>query len=695
MATLNIQGKRVKVDDAFLQLSPEEQAKAVEEIAGQIGVSAEQPAPSTDKAPSGRHLTYEEGLAALEQEGAKGTVGTTMMGALEGIQVAGPYIKSGLQSAAAGLGSLFSGGTYDDNLKQAQFITDEAQREHPVANTVGQVGGAVGSMVPLGATALGARALGMTGASLGGRMAASAASSGLIGAADTAARGGDVHDAGWSGLISGGIGGAIPIVGAGINAGTRAVGNRVAPSIAALTNPIQEASRRVGVAVSSDAATNPAGVLSAADESVARAANIPLTNVDRGGEVTRALTRSVANQSPEARAAIEKTASDRFGTQSQRAAEFVKRVAGGNVDDLAYQENLRNLAKATNRPAYAAAEAAPQAQSMFSPRMQELMQSPTFRRAVDLVPRKSADRGAVAGFKEIGNPFTKNSQGAYVLRQDANGTLVSPNLKFWDQVQRNLRSESDKAFRSGDKQTGAEIKGLRDALLGELDTTVPAFKAARTGAAGFFGAEDALDAGKSFANTPRSIPEAKKAFAKFTQPEKDAFATGYSSELIDKIKASPDRANVINSMFKSQASRESIELALGPQKARQIEAYVRVEDMVDRLRGALGNSTTARQLVELGIGAGVGGGAGYGLTGDWKGAALGAVAPRAIKYVGNKADTQVMESMAKLLTQDNPANLKLAVQQAARNPAYMDALERLSNAVGAPARGVGLQIGNQ
>jgi hypothetical protein len=39
MATLTIEGKKVKVDDAFLSLSPEEQAKTVDEIAAQIGVA--------------------------------------------------------------------------------------------------------------------------------------------------------------------------------------------------------------------------------------------------------------------------------------------------------------------------------------------------------------------------------------------------------------------------------------------------------------------------------------------------------------------------------------------------------------------------------------------------------------------------------------------------------------------------------
>jgi hypothetical protein len=642
--------------------------------------------------PSSRHLTYEEGLAAMDAEGANGAVGTGMMGALEGVPVIGPYAKSGLQKLSAGISSLIDGESYDTNLKQAQALTDEAQRAHPGVNTAGQVAGAVGSMIPLGATGVGARALGITGRSLGGRLVASGLSSGAISAADTAARGGDLHDAGWSGLIGGGIGMAIPVVGAGVEAGIRGVAGRAAPMISAVTNPEKESLRRVGVAVSRDAAANPAGVLTAADEATARAANIPLVNADRGGEVTRALARSAANQSPEARAGIEKVASDRFGGQGQRAVDFLKRVTNGNVDDLALQEQLKRTAQAVNRPAYKAAFSNPAAQQVFTPRIQQLMQSPSFRQAIDSVPARSADRGAVQGFKEIGNPFAKNSQGAYVLRRAADGTTVSPNLEFWNQVKINLDEQISVAKRAGNNTLTSDLTGLKNALVSDLDNVVPAYQTARAGASAFFGAEDALEAGRKFATTPRGIPEAKKAFAKFTAPEREAFATGYASELIDRIKSVGDRTNVINSVFKNQSSRESIELALGPQRAREIEAYVRVEDLADRLRGAMGNSTTARQLVELGIGAG----GGYALTGgDWKGALSGALALKGARYLGERADAKVMENVAKLLTSDNPANIRLAVQQASKNPAYMRALDSLSNKLGAPVRGAALAIGAQ
>jgi hypothetical protein len=648
-----------------------------------------------DKPQGGKHLTFEEGQALLdkeEQAGMQGAINSFGGGYAEGFPIVGPAVKAGFMRAGAGIASLFDGESYDTNLRQGQQIMRDATEQHPGANIAGNLTSGVGSMIPLGATALGARALGVTGPNIASRIVASGLSSAAIAGADTAARGGDPNQVAGNTLISGGIGAAVPIVGAGVNAALRGIGNKAGPAISAITNPSKEASRRVGVAVTRDAAGNPGGVLSAADEAVAQNANIPLVNADRGGEVTRALARSAANQSPEARAAIDKVASDRFGAQGQRATDFLKKVTNGNVDDLALQENIKIAAKAANKPAYDAAFKAPQAQAVFTPRIQQLMQSPSFRSAIDSVPARSADRGAVQGFKEIGNPFTKNSQGAYVLRRAADGTTVTPNLQFWNQVKINLDEQIGIAKRAGNNTLASDLTGLKKALVDDIDAVVPAYKTARQGAAGFFGAEDSIEAGRIFAKSPRSIPEARKAYAKFTAPEREGFATGYASELIDRIKTVGDRTNVINSIFKNQSTRESLELALGPQRAKDIEAYVRVEDLADRLRGAMGNSTTARQLVELGIGAG----GGFALTGgDWKGALSGALAFKGARYLGERADAKVMETVAKLLTSDNPANLRLAVAQAAKNPVYMQALEKLSNALGAPARGAALAIGNQ
>lgn len=696
MTVLNVNGRRVQVDDNFKSLSPEQQAATVDEIAKSFDAApapaAAQPQPEA-AAPAGRHLSYEEGLMEIEKENqnsASGKAGAFGTGFIGDIPIVGAPLLGGVKRAAAGLSSLIDGEDYSTNLEQGQRIVQAAQEENPISRTAGTVAGNLAAFGAGGATATGARVLGITGRNLATRALASGASNAAISAGDTAVRGGDAADVVNSGLIGGGLGAGIPVVGAGIRSGLAAIGERIAPTVNAVLRPAEEAARRVGVAIGRDRTAG--NVLNATDEAVARSTGIPLLNADRGGETTRALARSVSNQAPEARQAIIKAADDRFATQGNRAVDVIRRVAGGSADDVAYQDAIRASARRANKPAYDAAYKSPQAQQMFSPRIQQLMQSPSFRSAIDEVPRRSADRGAVEGFKEIASPFVKNSQAAYVLKRTADGKLVSPNLEFWDHVQRNLRRDMDKAFASGDRTTGAELKALREALVTELDTAVPAFQSARQGAAAFFGADDAVEAGKKFAGSPRMIPEAQKAYGKFTPAEKSAFQTGYASELIDRIKATGDRTNVINSVFKSQASRESLDLVFGSQKAKALEAYVRVEDIADRLRGAMGNSTTARQLVELGLGAG----GGYALSGgDLTGAVLGGLAVRGGRALQTKAENHVMQAVAKMLTSSDPRVISNAVAQAEKSPAFMKALERISDVLAIPSRAAAPMVTQQ
>lgn len=691
MPTLNINGRRVKVDDSFLSLTPEQQNATVDEIASQLGEvpqdtgqeqavskGARQPAATAEQPDAGSGSYVDAGVTWLDN-------------AISGIPVIGPSIKQGsdwLGSQAIGLFTGEDPQAIRQGVQERRQVRDE---QYPASALSGNLAGNLAAIGGVGATAAGAEALGMTGAKLLPRVARSAGSSALISGSDTAARGGGAEEIAGSAAIGAGAGAAIPAVGEGVKRLLSAAGSKIYPMINAARNPQGEAARRVGMAISRDAASAPEAMLSASDEAVARANNIPLTNVDRGGETTRSLARSVANQSPEARQTIEKVASDRFGAQSYRAGEFIRRLTNGNVDDLGMQDAIRETARFVNKPAYDRAFSHRNAQQLFTPGLQDLMQSPSVRRAVAKVPRRSADRAAVEGFKEIGNPFTINSKGAYVLRRKANGEMVTPTLQFWDQVKRNLDSEIGKAGRAGDNAMKADLTALKNKLVGELDTAVPQYAAARRGAASYFGAEDAIEAGRKFATTPRSVPEAKKAFEKFTGVEKSGFAIGYASELIDRIKASGDRMNVINSVFKSQSARESMELVFGAQKVKEIEAYVRVEDIVDRLRGAMGNSTTARQLQELGLAAGqagAGGLGGYMITGDWKGALAGAALPRAGRYVSDRVNANVMASMAKLLAADSAGALKMAVQQAAAKPAYMQALEVYGSALGAPSRAI-------
>lgn len=684
MTTLNIGGKRVRVDDSFKGLSPEQQNATVEEIVRSISGAepapqAEGPTPPSQATPNTPSASYGDALT------------TWLEGAISGIPIAGPLIQKGADYLATEVGGRLSG----QNPTQMRAGLDQrrAQRteQYPASALSGNLAGAIAGTGAAGATATGSRLLGITGDTLLGRVGASAASNAAVSGADTAVRGGSGADIINNTVIGGGLGGAIPAAGTGIRAGLGALGERIAPTVNAVRAPEQEAQRRLGTAVARDVASNPTGVAGPVDEVAARISGVPLINADRGGETTRALARSVANQSPEARSTIEKVASDRFGGQSQRASDFIRLVTGGAVDDLGYQQAIRDTARYVNKPAYNRAYADPRAQDMWHEGFEQLMQAPAMQRAAAQATTRGANRATLEGFTPIKNPF-EMVDGRMTLRRNPDGSIARPNLQFWDQTKRNLDSMIGKAERAGDNTYAGDLKALRGHLVDMTDQAVPSYQKARQGAASFFGAEDAIEAGKKFATSPRSIPEARKAFEKFSGPEKAAFQTGFASELIDRIKAVGDRSNVINQVFKSQAAREQMELVFGPQKLRQIEAYVRVEDLADRLRGAMGGSTTTRQLVELGIGTT----GGYAFGGDLQSAATGALLARGAgalsKVVSGTANAKVMERIAQMLVSDDPKMIQAAVKQASQSPAFMRALEDIGGLLAAPVRGTALTV---
>ncbi|MEK1933754.1 MAG: hypothetical protein AAAC47_29020, partial [Pararhizobium sp.] len=121
---LNIEGKRVKVDESFLKLSPEDQAKTVDEIAAQIGVAPQQAAPEPDMAPGGKvaqslasdlsSMTQNPARALFDQRPAwqKPIVAAQDVG-----NIIGDDLTFGFgDKAAAAVRAPFTGKTYDEEL---------------------------------------------------------------------------------------------------------------------------------------------------------------------------------------------------------------------------------------------------------------------------------------------------------------------------------------------------------------------------------------------------------------------------------------------------------------------------------------------------------------------------------------------------------------------------------------------------
>lgn len=599
-------------------------------------------------------------------------IGAFVMSALEGIPVVGPSFKNVTQDIASGVGSAISGDPIQNVRNEMDARTRQVQEENPGTSFLGTATGTVGPLLGVGATELGSKLFGISGDSLLTRSILSGASNAGISTADTAARGGDDQDAAKAAAIGLGIGSVIPGLGALLNAGGRAIGDAVGPRISAITKPESEAARRVGTALTRDQANVGAPVLGQQDELAALLNGQPIMNVDRGGEATRSLARSAANNDPEARALIDRATADRFASQGPRAIGFVDRLMGGNVDDLALQEQLSASARAANRPAYRQAYN-DGANGVITPELERLAGSPAVASAMKAAATKGQDRAIAEGFGAFRPKVTFTADGRVQFQNGTTGVPTYPDMQFWDYTYRELRDAANVARRQGRDGEAGTLGNLATTLRGELDKAVPSYATARQGAASFFGAEDALDAGRKFVTLSKSIPETKQALAKMTQAEREAFATGFASELKDTINSVRDRSNVIDRIYGTPEARQKIALALGPQKAQQFEAFARVETIMDKLRGAMGNSTTARQLKELGMAGAAGAGAGY-LTGDWKTGISTALLVRGARAYGAKVDETMAKNMANMLLSDDPQKIKMAIAVASRNPKAMGVL---------------------
>jgi hypothetical protein len=609
-------------------------------------------------------------------------IGAFITGAND-VPILGPAMKSGVAAASAGIVTPFSDKPFSENYQGMRNRQEELMRENPGTALAGNVAGSALLLRRAGASPTASKALGLTG-SLPSRIGYSALTGGSISGADTAIRGGDLGDIAGSTAIGATLGGAIPAVGAGIRAGYGAVKDRVGSVIRGAISPTAEAGRRVGASINIDKAT-PGGVLSQADQAAAARNGQPLINADLGGEQTRALARAAANQSPEARGMLERVASDRFADQGNRVVRLVNRLTGGKTDDLLMLDGIKDAAAASNKVAYSKAYMAPGAQDMWHSGFAQLMQAPAVRKAAMDATTRGANRAAASGFPAVKNPFVEQN-GKIMLRVNKDGSVARPTLQFWDQVKRNLDSEIGVAQRSGDKTHAADLMALKTKLVSTLDQSVPAYKSARQGAAAYFGAEDAVEAGRNFAKSSRSLPEYKRGILAMTPAEKEAFETGFASELIDAAKNAGERTNVITRMFKSPEAREKMVMAFGKSRANEIEAFVRVETAMDALRGAFGNSTTARQLIESGV---IGGGAWW-YTGDFNKGIAAAALTQGARMAGKKIDGNVMTKTAEMLLSNDPKLIARAVQNAAMSPQHMAALEALTKAAGIGARATGI-----
>lgn len=543
---------------------------------------------------------------------------------------------------------------YDEAVAKVREYQTQAQDQHPIANAVGNVGGAL--MLPVGGAA--------AATTMPGRIAAGAGLGAGYGAVYGAGEGTSLGDratrAGTGAALGGVAGAAAPPILAGIGAASRAVGSGVGKVLGhpiqtgkGLLDPDREAARRIGTNILADYHAGKPG-MSATDLAAARSSGQPTSVIDVGGENTRALGRSAANTSPAGRAALDDMATERFAGQSQRVENFVRDLVPTPGNATRTAEAIDAAERTANRGAYARAYAAGN-RTITSPELERLAGSPDVTAAMKEAAVKGKSRAIADG-------LTAPTPGVQ-------------NIQFWDSTYRSLRDSAQAAFRAGRNDEGSYLSSLSKQMRSELDKQVPEYGKARGVASEFFQAENALEAGQKFVSMRGPIEEARIAHAKMTPPQKALFAEGFVSDLADKVsKISDNRSVTIDRIFNSPDGRARVELALGKGRAQELEYFLRRENMMDLVRKSLGNSTTARQLMEMGIAGGVGAAAGgaaeAALGGKFPDAktAMSALFVGAAAGLSRKVNFKVAQRVGEMLASDDPKVLMTALKMAKTNP---------------------------
>lgn len=582
--------------------------------------------------------------------------------------------------------------TARDAERQAQ---ESAKEHHPYIYGGSEIAGALPTM------ALAPELAPIKGAGLAADLGRGAVAGAEYGALSGAGEGTDAASrltGAGVGAVGGALGGAGgTLVGKGLEwAGNRFV-QPVVQTVRGWMDPEAEAGRRVASALQKDYEMIKAGTakgMTPQEWVAARNAGEPVTLADLGAGNTQSLLRSAANTSPEGRAMLEKVIEDRFLNQSERVADTVRGLVAGGANAGKTAEELVDAYNKGRQPLYKLAYQQGD-KEIISPEMERLMGSPIFEQAMKNAVQSGKDRAIAEGYGAFNPGVTVENGLIKFSKTKPNGVPQYPNLQYWDAVKKELDSMASVAKRQGD--TSSVAGNLANKLRDELDKQVPSYANARGFAANFFGENNALEAGRNLAGKKVDPQVIRDAMGKMKPDERDLFREGYASDWADRvIKNVSDTRDITKAMFNSPNERARAEAVFGPGGMQKIQARMALETIMDGARRAMGNSTTARQLIE----AGLAGGALSGYASGWDpaktiegaGAAAGArygagkllateMAAGAKNLIG-KVDATTARTVAKLLTSNNPNDLAQGLRMATKNKKIADGLKRIANAVG-------------
>lgn len=492
---------------------------------------------------------------------------------------------------------------YQNLQNRGEAIRQSVEEQRPLSTAAGNIVGSLALPAPKVLTGLGDIAkstatIAPKAAEWTGNLAGQMGIGGLYGGAQALGQGEDVGKGAEEGLIGGAVGHTL---GSALSEGAGAVRGLYNK----ISNPEREAAKQLASKYSTEKNILdqvPGSVtLSPEEMAAAQAKGMPLTVADIGGGQLAREARTATVGDPTVDAQFKQELGSRFKTQGERLQNTFENMFGGDLDASSIKGAAQEEARVSNKSNYDATFSHPDAQHVWNKDLSELMEAPVFRKYLGPAYERLEAESAIAGQKPPPNPlFSKDpSSQDYDIVKDKNGVPQNVPLSFWDSVKRTM----DEAIQKGDAPN--YVQGMRNKLMGALESEEngavgPLYKQTRDVAKKYFGEQDAFDAGQKFFTKMDALKtgDMKNALSNYTDAEKDLFQKGMATDILNKIKENPDNTDVTR-MFNSTAKREKMNLAFGEDRASQIEAQIRLEQIANRTKNTIvGNSTTAHNVMD-------------------------------------------------------------------------------------------------
>ncbi|WP_434053892.1 MAG: hypothetical protein RDA78_03015 [Roseibium sp.] len=504
---------------------------------------------------------YVDTAAAAERQnqGLMGQLGTAGAAAMEGVPIAGAYMRD-----VAGMG---------DPVQReiASRRMDQFSEERPLTSTGLQVAGAVAGVAP--AVAAAPAVFGAGGGGLLANSLASGASGGVIGAADAAARSdGDLkRTAGGAG-----VGFGLGVLGPSVASGANSVANQI---VRALSSKSDKAARGADSIISRALAADGMNIDDAAARLNSMGPDALPTDLPQLQQYAEGLAAIPGNPQKQ----VADVLRSRVTGSGDRITASVDKALGQPVNTLKSADDIIAQRSAVSGPLYEASRSKP---VPFSKELEDLLARPAMKQALGRAQTLAANEGI------------PSQQWFINIADDGAASIRNvPDVRQLDYTKRAL----DDMITSAGAHTneGRILVGLKKQLTGIIDDAVPEYAKARKAFAGPSGVLKAMEGGKAVFKNSQTPEQIRRTMAGMNEGEREAYTQGARAAIADIMGTARNDANAAKALFDRGFNKEKLSILVGETEAAQLLKQLDLERTFTQTRNQVtGNSrTAARQQI--------------------------------------------------------------------------------------------------